>query len=233
MPKKYFSPELVLIPPLIDHAQAITTYLSHSSEPWLVQMVNPDGVAVTIDQVRALRYQLSYAQTQSRPLALVLLHADDCLAPAQNALLKTLEEPPPNVTLILTAEQRGGVLPTIASRCQIHQLEATPEDLANIAVLQSEASTFWHSFVNCRSYADIIQLCEPYSDRELAQKLVAGLISVHTSHLHHPPAGHKTDELLISAKALTRLRDCQAQLKHNITVRLSLENALFDLKKPE
>lgn len=43
-----------------------------------------------------------------------------------NKLLKTLEEPPPHVVLCLTALERGSVLPTIASRCQI--LELRPLD---------------------------------------------------------------------------------------------------------
>lgn len=233
MPKKFFSPELVLIHPLIDHVTAVTTYLNQSTEKWLIQIVNQDGAAVSIDQVRSLRYQISFAQNQSQPLALVLLHVDDCLAPAQNALLKTLEEPPPNVCLILTAEQRGNVLPTIASRCQIVNLEATPEDLAAMAVLQTEAAAFWQSFLNCHNHAQIIELCESYSDRDQAQKLVSALISHHQRYLDHVEESHQDEAILEAARAVSRLLECQAQLKHNITVRLSLENALFDLKKPE
>jgi DNA polymerase-3 subunit delta' len=48
-----------------------------------------------------------------------------------NKLLKTLEEPPDHVVLILTALDRDGVLPTIVSRCQV--LELRPLDEATIA----------------------------------------------------------------------------------------------------
>ncbi|GIX04310.1 MAG: ATPase AAA [Planctomycetaceae bacterium] len=48
----------------------------------------------------------------------VINDADWMNEEASNALLKTLEEPPPSVVLILIAARRDGVLPTIRSRCQ-------------------------------------------------------------------------------------------------------------------
>ncbi len=46
---------------------------------------------------------------------------------SQNAMLKTLEEPPPHVCLILLASDRDAVLPTVASRCQLVELDPLPE----------------------------------------------------------------------------------------------------------
>lgn len=43
---------------------------------------------------------------------------------AQNALLKTLEEPPPGSVLILTALRTDGILPTVLSRCRALQVPA-------------------------------------------------------------------------------------------------------------
>ncbi|MDR0340488.1 MAG: hypothetical protein LBH53_02940, partial [Puniceicoccales bacterium] len=51
-----------------------------------------------------------------------LIHGADRLhRSAANALLKTLEEPPPGVLLLLTAQRIGDVLPTIRSRCQTYR----------------------------------------------------------------------------------------------------------------
>ncbi len=45
---------------------------------------------------------------------------------AANTLLKTLEEPPSYVVLLLLTDRLGQVLPTIASRCQVVRFDPTP-----------------------------------------------------------------------------------------------------------
>jgi DNA polymerase-3 subunit delta' len=52
----------------------------------------------------------------------IIRGADDLAEEGANALLKTLEEPPPAVTLILTAPDPSALLPTIVSRCQLLSL---------------------------------------------------------------------------------------------------------------
>jgi DNA polymerase-3 subunit delta' len=59
---------------------------------------------------------------------------------ASNALLKTLEEPPPNVILILTAESKETLLPTIVSRCEVIALRTVAtDDIAAFLVSQGES----------------------------------------------------------------------------------------------
>ncbi|MEM0914276.1 MAG: hypothetical protein AAGK09_06650 [Planctomycetota bacterium] len=48
---------------------------------------------------------------------------------AQNVLLKTLEEPPPNTTLILVTAREDRLLPTIRSRCQRVPFSPLPDDV--------------------------------------------------------------------------------------------------------
>ena len=52
---------------------------------------------------------------------------------AANTLLKTLEEPPSYVVLILLTDRPGQVLPTIASRCQTVRFDAAPPDDDRVA----------------------------------------------------------------------------------------------------
>lgn len=59
--------------------------------------------------------------------ACVIENAQVLTVPAQNALLKTLEEPPKNTLLVLTAPTPESLLPTIVSRCQILKLPAKTE----------------------------------------------------------------------------------------------------------
>jgi DNA polymerase III subunit delta' len=57
---------------------------------------------------------------------------DEMNPAAANALLKLLEEPPPNVTLFLIAHQPARLLPTIRSRCrELRLTPLAPQDLAD------------------------------------------------------------------------------------------------------
>lgn len=71
-----------------------------------------------------LRYLLEHiAYTSGGHRKFGLIHdAERMNVEAQNALLKTLEEPPPETTMILTAANPSALLPTTRSRCQILEL---------------------------------------------------------------------------------------------------------------
>jgi DNA polymerase III subunit delta' len=74
----------------------------------------------------------------------LILEAELMSRSAQNALLKTLEEPPPNTYLFLISEQLGALLPTIRSRAQVLVFQALPEKfildrLAQLGAGENEA----------------------------------------------------------------------------------------------
>lgn len=72
---------------------------------------------ISIQQIRNLQRELSYRSfTGMRKIAIVD-PATLMNAPGQNALLKTLEEPPQDSLIILIAANVGGLLPTLRSRC--------------------------------------------------------------------------------------------------------------------
>lgn len=82
--------------------------------------------SIKIEQIRQLQKELALKPI-SLPLKVALIHAAEKLTlPAQNALLKTLEEPPLKTILILTAPHPELLLPTIVSRCQIVKLTPSP-----------------------------------------------------------------------------------------------------------
>jgi DNA polymerase-3 subunit delta' len=58
----------------------------------------------------------------------VLHDAERLSEAASNAMLKTLEEPPPYATLVLVANTAGDLLPTIVSRCQPLKLRPVPRE---------------------------------------------------------------------------------------------------------
>lgn len=58
----------------------------------------------------------------------IIREADRITPQAQNAMLKTLEEPPPRTTLILLVEALDRLLPTTRSRCQVIPFDPLPMD---------------------------------------------------------------------------------------------------------
>ncbi len=71
-----------------------------------------------IDEIRALQRDLSLKAHSSNYRVAVLPDAERFGGPAQNALLKLLEEPPAQAVIILTAVTPARLLPTTVSRCQ-------------------------------------------------------------------------------------------------------------------
>ncbi len=72
---------------------------------------------ISIEQVRTLERQLAYRSFSGGKKIVVIDPASLMNLAAQNALLKTLEEPPAGSVLILVSESAGGLLPTLLSRC--------------------------------------------------------------------------------------------------------------------
>jgi len=90
-----------------------------------------EGATVTIEQAHELRKRAGLKPYQGRYKVEVLAGADRLTVEAANALLKTLEEPPSDTVLILTATNLEGVLATIQSRCR--QVRLAPMDSEALA----------------------------------------------------------------------------------------------------
>jgi len=71
-----------------------------------------------IDEVRSLREKVNYAPSLTRYKVYIIDEVHMLTEAASNALLKTLEEPPPHVIFILATTEPHKVMPTIMSRCQ-------------------------------------------------------------------------------------------------------------------
>jgi len=86
--------------------------------------------SIGIERIRELR-RVSALKPLEGKRVVVIAEAEEMTPQAANALLKILEEPPPEMTLILTTSQPNSLLPTILSRCQEVRFSLlTDEDLA-------------------------------------------------------------------------------------------------------
>lgn len=78
-----------------------------------------DGASLGIDEIRALIKDIGFKPYEGRTKVYIIDDAHAMKHEAQNALLKTLEEPPPAVILILIVESLKRLFPTIISRSQV------------------------------------------------------------------------------------------------------------------
>lgn len=105
--------------------------------------ISPDVIEIdaathgTVDEARRLKEDIGYAPLQSRYKVFIIDEAHMLSKAAFNALLKTLEEPPPRVTFILATTEPHKILPTIISRCQHYVFKrlAQPELEAHLVGL--------------------------------------------------------------------------------------------------
>lgn len=82
-----------------------------------------------VEQVRELRDNVRYAPAKGRFKIYIIDEVHMLTSAAFNALLKTLEEPPPHVKFIFATTEPQKVLPTILSRCQRFDLHRIPANL--------------------------------------------------------------------------------------------------------
>lgn len=94
-----------------------------------VRVVRPQSKSrrIVVDAIRELEKSLYVSSGKTTWKIGVIVDADRMAAAAENAFLKTLEEPPPRTLLLLLTANPGGLLPTVLSRCVRMPLLGTPD----------------------------------------------------------------------------------------------------------
>ena len=95
-----------------------------------MDVIEIDGASNnSVDQIRDLRDDVRYAPTQGKYKVYIIDEVHMLSTAAFNALLKTLEEPPPHVKFVFATTDVQKVLPTIISRCQRFDLKPISAEL--------------------------------------------------------------------------------------------------------
>lgn len=90
-----------------------------------------------VEQAKLVREHLGIKPYQGQSQAVVLISAQNLTPEAQNALLKTLEEPPSSSIVILGSPGEDQLLPTVVSRCYVSTLETQDvEEIENQGDIQ-------------------------------------------------------------------------------------------------
>jgi hypothetical protein len=101
--------------------------------PFDIVHITQDETSIGISDVRDFNKRLQLKPKESEHLVGIIDHAEALTQQAQQALLKTLEEPPASVYILVSVTRESMLLPTILSRCQLISLSDTtthtPEEL--------------------------------------------------------------------------------------------------------
>lgn len=115
--KKKMAYELAKILLEIEHPENSPDYID----------VFPNGNSVKVDQIRKLQSDI-IIKPHNKYKIYILNNAEKMTVEAQNALLKTLEEPPQYAIIILVTNNKEALLDTIKSRCDIVKFNSIPHN---------------------------------------------------------------------------------------------------------
>jgi DNA polymerase III subunit delta' len=136
-----------------------------------------------IDTVRAWQSDISLRPYEGQRRILILHDAEKLTEAAANAMLKTLEEPPPYATIVLVANTSGDLLPTIVSRCQPLKLRPVPRAVVaaalreryNLAAADAELLAAWSR----GRVGWALRMVEAPEELEARQEQLAALVALH------------------------------------------------------
>lgn len=175
---------------------------------------------LAIEQVRQLQVSVLQAPLQHQFRLIFIPQIELASIPAQNALLKLLEEPPAHVQFLLTTNQLSAVLETVQSRSQLIQLTGQKSS-GDEFLLPKEIEELLQSFpAKQLSIAEVFRLSDDYKERPQALLLLQAV----ANFLHHRLRHHPSPKILVQLKAVM---EATRQLESNVNTRFVVEEFFF------
>lgn len=228
------TPILFLLPAESDHhlfleqqiqeffadAAGSTSLPSSENNPDLI-IVNSENSSLKINDVRSVIQESAYQPYQFKQRLIVLTHLDSASIPAQNALLKFLEEPPRYLQVYATATQDSVLLPTILSRCIVTKVKKEGLESAGQAPADGDETQNLFEKITTAQVPELLSLATEYKDRQTAHALLSGLVTYIHSQNGYPSSAF--------TKHLSQLQESLHDLETNCHVQLTLETCFFKL----
>ena len=217
------------------------------------QIIEPQGTSIKIEQIRELQKKVAEKPIISDKKIYIIDECDKMTKEAQNCLLKTLEEPPQYVIIILIGANESAILSTVKSRCSVIHFQNISDE---------EISTYLKQNLNVEIKDDLllkacggsigkaIQLKDNQDTYLELQKILSNLgktdiidIFKHTQILYNKENIQKMLEyinivLLIYAKQDARYADCikvveetKKRLNFNTNFDRTIDNMLLQMKE--
>jgi DNA polymerase-3 subunit delta' len=152
-----------------------------------IKLIKAEKTIIKVEQIRQLSRNITLSPTRNQHRVVIIENAEQMNKAAANAILKTLEEPPKKVVIILTTSEMGRLLPTIKSRCIKLNIAAPPiNDSMDWLISQS---TYSHNEI---ALALTLANNSPLTASQLLQYDILNAIKVMLSDLNLLSQGVKT-----------------------------------------
>lgn len=164
--------------------------------------------SVSVEQVRLVIEEVNKKPYEGDKKVIIFHDADKMTIQAQNAFLKTLEEPPEGVYIFLLCENDGNILDTIKSRCQINRLKRL-----STAEIESFISNYYPELSEAEKVAAVsysggipgklVRFIEDASLKEIRENVLNILMQVNNRNL---------SEILAYEEILLKYNDVYAEV---------------------
>jgi DNA polymerase III delta subunit-like protein len=118
--------------------------IARGVHPDVVSVVPDDKGRVNVEHIRDVIDRVGFRPFEGRRRVVIIDEAETMLAPAQSALLKVLEEPPPSSVFVLVTSRPDLLLPTVHSRCPRLRFETTGTGTVDADVREAACSVLMH-----------------------------------------------------------------------------------------
>ncbi|NLN60441.1 MAG: DNA polymerase III subunit delta' [Deltaproteobacteria bacterium] len=148
--------------------------------------IEPEGQFVRIESIRSMQNQMQFAPLEGPYRIVVVNDADKMHITSANALLKTLEEPPPRNLLVLITANPNGLPRTILSRCQrIHFPPLGREVIASHFVKQHGSTDADASMIAGTSGGNLARAIEMVQEdfKSLRDRTMEDLTAIHDKNM--------------------------------------------------
>lgn len=186
--------------------------------------IKPDGNSIKIAQIRNLQSDIVIKPHKKYKIYIVD-KAEKMTVEAQNALLKTLEEPPEYAIIILIANNKESLLPTIKSRCEIIKFTPIPfEEVKNYLIgqgVESNRAGLLSSFSrgSIKKALELASSNDFYEMKEDVQKYIEIIITKNMVEILDIPSQmekYKSDSITVLDMMINYFRDIMIS-KENIS----------------
>lgn len=218
-------------------------------------IITPEKNTISIDSIREIRKFLSLKVPGEKSIRRILIveNAHTMTIEAQNAILKSLEEPPQDTVIIMTVADRNLLLPTILSRVQAVDILPISEDQIKVlggnekqrsiasgrpgllhAMLNDEENSLIQSiglakeFLTKSTY-ERLAMSAPMKDRSETAQFLQSLMIVSSAALRSALKNNDNKQIAAWQKRMKHIFGAQKQLSANCSIKLLLTDLSLGL----
>lgn len=188
-------------------------------------VIEPE-ISIGIKEIRDLEHQVSLKPYSETEKVILIKNAEKLTTEAQNAFLKTLEEPPDHSVIILSVLTSDSLIPTIISRCEVIRVSKNSGDKKEINGEQNILE-YWNLFK--LSIGKMFEYCaKSFSNREETIEWLNTIIHLLHQNLVYPNIPISSQECIYAQEALN---EAKKRILSNVAPRFVMENLFLKINR--